>query len=77
MAFNETNDWGALASLPWVAVIVNFAAYGWVSELLRRMCYSYADRLLGREDVDDSLDSRPERSKTPERSEIESCLSEK
>jgi hypothetical protein len=77
MAFNETNDWGPLVNFPWVAVVVNFAAYGWILGLLRRMCYTRADRLLGRMDAEDASEIQRENSEVPESSQIERCLSEK
>jgi len=63
MAFNETNDWQSVANLPWVAVILNFAAYGMILMGLRRLCYSHVDRLLGRLDVEEAYEiwrARPE-----------------
>ena len=59
MAFNEASDLTNLANLPWVAVTVNFAAYGFILARLRKLCYFQADRLLGRMDADDSTEIRP------------------
>ena len=77
MAFNETNDWPFRPDNPWIAVVVNFAAYGFILFLLRRACYAHADRRLGRVGVDEASDHRDESFEIPRSSEIEECLTEK
>jgi ABC-type transport system involved in multi-copper enzyme maturation permease subunit len=46
MAVNEDGQWRSLANLPWLAVAVNFAAYGLITLWLRRLCYAQARVLL-------------------------------
>src|SRR5205807_2698958 len=70
MAFNETNDWSVLPDNPWIAVIINFAAYGLILVLLRRACYAHADRRLGRVGADESREAPPESCEILENSEI-------
>jgi hypothetical protein len=77
MGFNESNDWAVLAKAPWIAVIVNFTAYGLILVCLRKLCYAHANRLLGRADVDELAEIGPKSAKIPENSEIEACLIEK
>ena len=77
MAINEDLDWRIVANLPWLAVGLNFAAYGSILVVLRRMCYSHANRLLGRADVDELAEIRPRSAEIPDTSEIEGYLVEK
>ena len=75
--FNEESGWRSLANYPWVAVSVNFAAYGLILVWLRKLCYSHADRLLGRVNVGEQPDVRAKGIEIVETPEIEGWLAEK
>src|SRR5207247_280285 len=48
IGFNESVELGTLGSFPWLAVIVNFAGYGGMMLIFRRLSLAHADRWLGR-----------------------------
>jgi ABC-type transport system involved in multi-copper enzyme maturation permease subunit len=77
IAINEEGQWRSLANLPWFAVAVNFAAYGLITLWLRKLCYSRADRLLGRVPIDKLPETRGASPEFPKSFEIDVCLSEK
>ena len=76
MAFNEDGYWRNVADSPWLAVAVNFAGYGVITLWLRQLCYSRADRLLGRLASEGPTGPRPESSQIDESPEIDACLAE-
>jgi hypothetical protein len=77
MAFNEEGHWGEFGNRAWLAVILNFAAYGLILAWLRKKCYQHADRLLGCLDSEESTAVRPGNAEILQNSEINVCLSER
>ncbi len=77
MAINEDLEWRTVANHPWLAVTLNFAVYGLILAFLRKLCYSHANRLLGRADVDEMAEIGPRSAEIPESAEIEGYLVEK
>ena len=76
MAFNEEGYWRNVANSPWLAVAGNFAVYGVITLWLRKLCYSRADRLLGRLASDKPTGTGIESPQINESSEIDACPAE-
>jgi hypothetical protein len=76
MALNEDGYWRNVGDSPWLAVALNFSVYGAITLWLRQLCYSRADRLLGRLASERPTSPSPEMSRIDENSEIDACLAE-